>query len=206
MFNMKMRLPSKKFIIGMLSIMIVIAVLFTVAPAVSAEGFSPDSPIPGLGRLPDATLMHMHVTERGWYTDQDSLIQKANALAKTFQTLIDAETKAGKDVADLQDALANYNNELIAAAQIHANAANIIFDLAAWKGNGDIYDRMLAGQSLQDGRATIQDANFRLTNGMFILQKSFTLWRAQHIHSLGEGTPVPTPSCVDSSILPCPVY
>ena len=191
---MNMRLPSKKSLAGIISAVIVIAVLAMVVPAVSAEGTGPLTPIPGLGRLSNLTLVHMHTMESGWYNDQNALLQKADKLDVSFQALITTETKTGKDVSSLQDALATYENELTASKAIHAQAAVIIFGLAGWKGgNGDVKDRLAAGQSLLDGRDALADANFRLNNGMKVLEKSFVTYRAKYIHGVPVKFPTPTP-------------
>ena len=191
---MNMRLPSKKFLAGIICALIAVAILAMVVPAVSADGSGPYSPIPGLGRLSDNTLIHMHALEGSWFNDQNALIQKASQLDVSFQTLITNETKTGKDVSSLQDALATFENELAACKAIHSQAAAIIFGLAGWKGGtGDVKDRLAAGQSLLDGRAALADANFRLNNGMAVLEKSFVTYRARYIHGIPHIFPTATP-------------
>ena len=204
---MKMHLPSKKFFVGMLSVLAAIAILLTVVPAAYAEGSSPNSPIPGLGRQSNEVLIRMHKLEGGWFNDQDSLIKTADQLSGKFQTLIDAEAKAGKNVSMLQDALANFDSELAAGKEIHGLAGSQIFSLVGWKSTGDVRDRLAAGQSLLDGRAALVDANFRLTHAMPSLEKAFNLWRASRINgNRPEATAAPTADCISSDVLPCPVY
>ena len=182
---MNMRLPSKKSLTAIISAVIVVAVLAMVVPAVSAEGTGPLTPIPGLGRLSNLTLVHMHAMEGGWYNDQNALLQKGDKLDVTFQDLITTETKTGKDVSSLQDALATFNSEVTASKEIHILAGNTIFSLVGWKATGDVRDRLAAGASLLDGRTVLKDAHFRLSNAITILRKSFVLWRQARIRNPG---------------------
>ena len=203
---MNMHLPSKKFFVGMFSILAAIAILFTIVPAAYAES-SPDTAIPGLGRIPNDALIRMHKQEGGWFNDQDALLKEANQLSANFQTVIDAEAKANKNVSLLQDALATFDAELSAGKDIHGQAGNIIFSLVGWRSTGDVKDRLAAGQSLLDGRAALQDANFRLTRAMPALERAFNMWRATRINSnRPTGVPAPTQDCISSDVLPCPVY
>jgi hypothetical protein len=195
MFLMKMCLPSKKYFVGVLSILIVISILATVVPAAYAEGTGPLSPIVGLGRPSNDTLIRMHKLEGSWFNDQDALLKKANQLSVSFQALIDAESKAGKVVTSLQDAESVFDSEVIASTQIHAEAGAIIYSLVGWNGAGDVRDRAAAGQSLLDGRDKLKDANFRLTYAMDTLQKSFVSWRSHRINKDGawiRSTAAPT--------------
>ena len=105
---MKLRYPSRKFIFSSLSILIAIAILLTVVPAAYAEGDTPLSPIPGFGRPNNNTLIRMHKQEGSWYVEQENLIKQADTLSANFQTLIDAQKKAGKDVSTLESGL-NYS-------------------------------------------------------------------------------------------------
>jgi hypothetical protein len=178
---MKLRLPSKKFIVSTFSLLVAIAVLLAVVPAVSAEGEGPLSPIPGLGRLPNVTLVRMHKLEVSWYNDQTALLKKAEQLSAKFADLITAESKAGKDVSMLQAGLDTFNAEVAASREIHALAGTTIFTLVGFKATGDVKDRIAAGQSLLDGRDTLKDANFRLIKAMFDLRKSFSKWRQHRI-------------------------
>ena len=203
---MNMRLPSKKFFVGMISILAAIAILLTVVPTAYAES-SPDSAIPGLGRINNDTLIRMHKQEGGWYNDQDALLKEASQLSVNFQKVIDAEAKAKKNVSILQNALDTFDNELSASKEIHGQAGNIIYSLVGWRSTGDVKDRLAAGQSLLDGRAALQDANFRLTRAMPALEKGFNAWRASRIDpNRPTAIPAPTADCISSDILPCPVY
>ncbi|HEY3311048.1 MAG TPA: hypothetical protein VGK00_05345 [Anaerolineales bacterium] len=191
---MKLNLPSSKIYTGAFSILIVLAILLTVVPAVSAEGNGPLSAIPGLGRLPNPTLVLMHKKEGSWYNDQFDLIRKANLLSKTYQDLINAESKAGRNVSDLVDALATFDAEVTASTEIHNQAGAIIYSLIGWTVDGAVKDRLAAGQSLLDGREALRDSNFRLNNAMNILRKSFVTWRARRIHGIPlPPTITPTP-------------
>ena len=178
---MKMCLPSKNTMVRTMSVLITIAVLLAAVPAVSAESSGPLTPIPGLGRLPNETLVLMHKNEGTWYNDLQSLFVEANTLSGTFQTLIDAESKAKKNVLSLQDALVTFNSEVTASKEIHTLAGTTIFSLVGWKATGDVRDRLAAGASLLDGRTVLKDAHFRLSNAIEILRKSFVLWRADRI-------------------------
>jgi hypothetical protein len=174
---MKLCLPSKKFIVSSFSVLVAIAVLLTVVPAVYAEGEGPLTPIPGLGRLPNITLTRMHKQEISWYTDQEALLKDANSLAKTFGDLITAESKAGKDVTILQSGLDTFNAEVTASREIHIVAGNAIFTAIGFNNAGDVRDRLVAGQSILDGRDSLKEAHFRLIKAMADLEKSFAKWR-----------------------------
>lgn len=189
---MKLHLPPRKFIIGVFSTLVAIAILLSVVPAAYAEGDGPLTPIPGLGRLPNETLVRMHKTEISWYTDQEKLFKKANALSASFTDLIAAETAAQKNVTILQDALIVFNSEVIACREIHNQAGVVIFTLIGFKASGDVRDRLVAGQSLLDGRDTLKDANFRLSLAMADLRKSFNVWRHSFIRGIPR-PPTPTP-------------
>jgi hypothetical protein len=178
---MKNKKTLVKFIFGMITILITAAVLLTAVPSAYAEGTGPLSPIPGLGRLPNETLIRMHNIEGNWVREQASMFYTANDLSKTFQALINAEAKKGKNVTILKDALVVFDSELTAVQEIHNLAGVVVFNLVGWKANGDVRDRQAAGQSLLEGRTTLRDANFRMTNAMAILRKSFAKWRASRI-------------------------
>ena len=158
---MKIKIPSKKYIFGMLTILITIAVLFSTVPVAYAEGNGPLSPIPGLGRLPNETLIRMHNIEGNWVREQASLFRTANSLSKTFQTLITAEAKKGKNVTILQDAFNVFDTEVTASNEIHNLAGVVVFNLVGWKADGGVRDRQSAGQSLLEGRTTLRDANLK---------------------------------------------
>lgn len=191
---MKLRIPTKKFLLNSLSILIAIAVLLTVVPAAYAEGDTPLSPIPGLGRLPNNTLILMHKKEGGWYGDQEALLKQADKLAAAFQQLIDAESKQGKNVSILQDGLATFESEVAASREIHLVAGGLIYSLVGFKVNGDVRDRLAAGQQLLDGHASLKEAHVRLTMAMIALNHRYADWRHTRVHNpkLPTRTPVPT--------------
>ena len=193
---MKKFLQSRMFIVGVLSILIALAVLVSAVPAAYAEGNGPLTQIPGLGRPSNDTLMRMHNKEIGWLKDQESMFFVANRLLKTFQAVIDAESKAGKDVTILVEAYAVFNSELEASRQINTQAGVTILNLTGWKASGDVRDRLAAGQSILDGRVQLKDASFRLTQAIADLRKGFSKWRATRIHNnvRPTGTPVDTNS------------
>jgi len=194
---MKLRLPSKRFVLSMFSALIAIAILLSVVPAVYAEGDEPLTPIPGLGRLPNATLISMHKKEGAWFNDQDAQLKDADRLGAAFQKLIDAEAKEGKNVSILQEGLATFQAEVTACREIHAVAGNIVFSIVGFKVNGDVRDRLAAGQTLLDGRASLKDAHFRLTDAMLNLRKSFASWRHTRVSGIplyGTSTPGPSPT------------
>jgi hypothetical protein len=178
---MKLSLPSKKLIVSAFSVLMVIAILLTVVPAVSAEGEGPLSPIPGLGRLPNVTLVRMHKQEASWFNDQEALFKKANLLASKYAALITEVTKSGANPAILQEGLDTFNAEIAASREIHATAGAAIFSLPAFKVNGDVRDRIAAGQSLLDGRDALKDAHFRLIKAMVDLRKNFAKWRHDRV-------------------------
>ncbi len=174
---MKLRLPSKKFIVSSFSLLVALAILLAVVPAVSAEGEGPLTPIPGLGRIPNVTLTRMHKLEISWYNDQSALIKKTDQLAAKFTDLIKSESGEGKDVTILQTALDTFNAEVAAVREIHAVAGTAIFNGVGYRMDGSVKDRLVAGQSLLDGRDSLKEANFRLTQAMADLSKGFIKWR-----------------------------
>jgi len=174
---MKLHLPSKKFIVSSFSLLVAIAVLLTVVPAVYAEGEGPLTPIPGLGRVPNATLVRMHKQEIGWYNDQEALLRQTRVLSSRFTDLIAAQASMGRDTGGLQAGLATFEAEVTASREIHLVAGTAIFNLIAFKESGNVGDRLAAGQSLLDGRTSLKEANFRLTRAMADLRKSFDKWR-----------------------------
>jgi hypothetical protein len=181
--NMKLNLPSKKFIVSTFSLLVAIAILLAVVPAAYAEGEGPLTPIPGLGKVPNVTLVRMHKQEIGWYNDQESLFRQANNLAATFADLIAAEVSAGKDVTVLQTGLDTFKGEIAASREIHAVAGTAIFNLIAFKESGNVGDRLAAGQSLLDGRASLKESHFRLIDAMTNLRKSFDKWRHDRLRT-----------------------
>ena len=183
---MKLHLPSKKFIVSSFSLLVAVAVLLTVVPAVYADGEGPLTPIPGLGRVPNETLVRMHKQEVGWYNDQEALFKNANTLSAAFAALITAEAKQGKNVAVLQGGLDTFKAEVAASREIHNVAGATIFTLIGFKASGDVRDRLVAGQSLLDGRDSLKEAHFRLIKAMADLRKSFAKWR--HTRIVGPRT------------------
>lgn len=178
---MKLHLSSKKFIVSLFSLLVAIAILLTVVPTVSAEGEGPLTPIPGLGRLPNATLVRMHKLEISWYNDQTALIRKAEQLSAKFAELIKSESIEGKDVTILQTALDTFNVEVTASREIHAVAGTAIFTAVGYRVDGGVKDRLVAGQSLLDGRDSLKEANFRLMQAIADLKKSFVKWRHDRV-------------------------
>ena len=68
-------------------------------------------------------------------------------------------------------------------------------------------DLLGLSQAELDGRAALQDANFRLTRAMPALERAFNMWRASRIKTdRPTGVPAPTQDCISSDVLPCPVY
>jgi hypothetical protein len=174
---MKPSLPSRKIFVSVFSLLVAIAVLLTVVPAVYAEGEGPLTPIPGLGRLPNETLTRMHKQEISWYTDQEALFRKAHTLSTAFEDLITLEIKSGADVTILQAGLDTFNAEVAASREIHIVAGNAIFTAIGFRNSGEVKDRLAAGRSILDGRASLKESHFRLIKAMEDLRKSFSKWR-----------------------------
>jgi hypothetical protein len=177
---MKLKLPSRKFIVGILSVFIALAVAWTLIPtaSVSAGDEGPLTPIPGLGRPSNLVLIRMHKQLGGWYNDQDALIKKADQLAQRYDELVTAS--AAQQHADiLQEGLGTFKAEVEAVRQIHLVAAGSIYSLTGFKSNGDVRDRLAAGIQIQDGLASLREANHRLDEAMRQLRKNF----AQYLHA-----------------------
>lgn len=175
------KMKSKQFLIGIFSVVIVVAVLFTIVPAANAGSEGPLTPIPGMGRVPNATLVRMHKSEGTWYNEQAAMLRKATSMSTDFQKLIDAQSALGRDVSGLDAALATFNNELVAVREIHALAGSTIFSLTGWKEDGSVRDRIAAGQSLLEGRDVLKDSNHRLNQALEDLRKGFVHWKAARI-------------------------
>jgi hypothetical protein len=174
---MKNNLSSGKTLAKLLSVLIVIAVLLTVVPVAYAESNGPLTAIPGLGRLPNETLMKMHQKVGGWLVDQEAVFVQAGLIGATYDDLITAQSKKKKDVTFLKDALSSFLTEVAGARDVNSQAGITIFSLSGWKANGEVRDRLAAGESLLLGRDQVKDANFRLTNAINILRKSLDRWR-----------------------------
>jgi hypothetical protein len=177
---MKPTLPTKKVLFSMLSLIVVISLLVSVVPVLAA-GSDPVSFIPGLGRVNNATLIKMHQKEGTWFNDQEALLKEADALAVTFTKLIASEAAKKKNVSILNEGLAVFESEIAASRAIHTTAGAAIFATTGFKVNGDVRDRLIAGQQLLDGHASLADAHFRLTTAMADLGKSFKKWRHDRI-------------------------
>lgn len=190
---MKLRLPSNKIILSAIGLLIALAVLLTVVPAAYAESNGPLTPIPGLGRLPNETLVRMHQKEVNWYNDQEDLFKKANSLAEKFQALVTAEAAAQKDVTILQETLTTFQNEIGACREIHNVAGASIFSLAGFGSNGQVKDRLAAGQALIDGRTSLKESHFRLQKAIDDLSKGFAKWRHTRISDYRTPGPTKTP-------------
>ena len=70
-----------------------------------------------------------------------------------------------------------------------------IFSLVGFKVNGDVRDRLAAGQLLLDGHASLKEAHVRLEVAMTALHHSYASWRHDRISGLPlvpTRTPVPT--------------
>lgn len=175
---MKLAKPSKKLIVSSFSLLVVLALLLAVIPtvSVSAGDEGPFTPIPGLGRPSNLTLIRMHKQIGGWYSDQEALIKKADKLVAIYQDLITANAKQ-EHVDILIAGLATFNAELEAVRQIHLVAGASIYSLTGFKSNGDVKDRLAAGLQLQDGLASLREANHRLAAAMHDLRKSFVNYR-----------------------------
>lgn len=173
---MKSNSPFKTFIFRTISLLVALALTLSIVPSAAAEDEGPLTPIPGLGRIPNATLVRMHKQLGGWYTDQENLLKKADSLAARYQELVDAS--AGKEhVGILQEGLATFYAEVAACREIHLLAGASIYSLAGFKSNGDVRDRLAAGQQLIDGLASLRDANHRLNLAMRNLRKNFAEYR-----------------------------
>jgi hypothetical protein len=100
--------------------------------------------------------------------------------------LIASETSKGKNVDGLNAALYAFETEVTASQQIHTTAGAAIFSITGFKVNGDVRDRLAAGQQLLDGHASLADAHFRLTRAMADLEKGFAKWRHDRIRIVIE--------------------
>lgn len=190
---MKLSLPSGKINLKMFSALIAAVILLAVVTVAYADSTGQLSPIPGLGRLPNETLIRMHIKEGSWFTDQETIFIKANALSSNFSKLIAAEKLKGRDTTALSNALAAFDDDIAAARAIHTEAGTIIYSADGWTGTGAVRDRLAAGQSLLNGRVALRDCNFRLTNGMDVLQRAFWQWRGAIIAIKHTPQPTPTP-------------
>jgi hypothetical protein len=173
---MKLGLPSQKFIFRAFSLLVALALMLSIVPSVAAGDEGPLTPIPGLGRIPNATLIRMHKQLGGWYSDQEDLLKQTAAIASKYQSLIDAS--AGKQhIEILQEGLATFNAEVAACREIHLVAGASIYSLTGFKSNGDVRDRLAAGVQLIDGLASLREANHRLETAMKNLHKNFAEYR-----------------------------
>jgi len=190
---MQRRLPSKKILFGLLSALVAIALLVSVIPAMAAGAGDENTPIPGMGRVPNPTLVRMHNKLGSWFNDQEDLLREADGLSQNFQALIDVHQKAGKNVTILENGLATFEAEVAASREIHLVAGAAIFSTAGFKVNGDVRDRLVAGQQLLDGHASLKDAHFRLAQAIHDLRKTFTNWRHTRVTGIPWPTAIPTP-------------
>ena len=179
---MKLLLPTKKFILSSFSVLIAVAVLLTVVPVVYAESSDPLTPIPGLGKVNNNTLIRMHKSEGTWFNDQETLLKQADALGVTFQSLIDAEAKQNKNVSILQAGLAAFQSEVAICREIHLVAGASVFSTVGFKVNGDVRERFAAGQSLISGHDSLKEAHLRLSIALTELSRSYASWRHSRIH------------------------
>jgi hypothetical protein len=175
---MRINPKSKKiilFIVSLLAVFSLLAVLPT--PAAYATKDGPFTPIPGLGRVPDATLSHMILRLRAWNESQTTIFRDADKLAKDFQSLIDVGKKKKKNVTELETALADFNAEMTVAQGVYKNASKVLVANAGFNSTFNVTDRQAAGQTFLAAREYLRDTHFRLVNAMYNLTKAYKHYR-----------------------------
>jgi hypothetical protein len=169
---------SKKIMLFIASLLAVFSLLAALpTPAAYATKDGPFTPIPGLGRVPDATLSHMLLRLRAWNESQTTIFRDADKLAKNFQSLIDVEKKKKRDVTELETALNTFNTEMTVAQGVYKNASKVLIANAGFNSSFNVTDRQAAGKTFLDARDYLRDTHFRLVTAMNNLTKAYKHFR-----------------------------
>lgn len=163
------------FIVSILAVFSLLAVLPT--PAAYAGDDGPFTPIPGLGRVPNATLRHMLIRLRGWRDSQTTIFRDANKLATNFQAFIDVEKGKKRDVTELEAALSTFNAEITVAQGVYNNANKLLIANSGFDATFNVTDRQAAAQTFLNTRDYLRDTHFRLVTAMANLKKAYKHFR-----------------------------
>lgn len=160
----------------------ILAVSLSAVSPVSANTPEPAKPVPGLGKMTDTEIRNTWLKKRAWYDSQTTVIRDAYRTASTFQSLIDFETKRGRDVYALEVALSNFYGAISDAEQARVNANTIFTSNAGFNGFYTILDRNLAGQSIIDSHASLKSVHFTLFFAVRDFKAVYSNWKARYIN------------------------
>lgn len=113
-----------------------------------------------------------------WHTKQEINLRHAAAAGDKLQALIDKAANAGKDVAELETALADYRAGLASAQAGHDSAAALLTAHAGFDADGKVTDALAAKQTLESARSSLQDAHVTLNKAAADLRAAVRAWRA----------------------------
>ncbi len=173
---------SKSKILSVLVLLLtIVAVSFSVVSPALADDPAPAKPVPGLGKVTDAELRAIWLKKRAWYDNQTAVIRDAYKTADAFQSLIDVETKKGRDVYALEVALSNFYTAIATAEQARANANVVFTSNAGFNGFYTVLDRNLAGQSILDAHSSLKSVHLTLFIATRDFRAAYSTWKARYI-------------------------
>lgn len=179
---MKLNFPLQKIVMALIALAVAFTVMVFPVSTASAEKEKPPSPIPGLGRIPDATLTRILFREKASYDSINIVVRDAYQLAKNFQKFITTESKRGRDVSELDAALVAFNTEIEISRTIHAESGRL---LGLNSGFHDVsyavLNRQDAGATILGVRDTLRDAHFRMRTAIQDLERVYKHWRGKFI-------------------------
>jgi len=107
-------------------------------------------------------------------------LEQAGQAAQRAQEWIDKLAAEGKDVGELQAALANFEAALAGAQGYHQEAQAILETHAGFDDQGRVTDRAQALETVRDAGRALRDAHRTLKDGLIDLRRAVRDWRREH--------------------------
>jgi hypothetical protein len=120
---------------------------------------------------------------------QNRNLDKAARAGEKLQKLVDKAKENGKDVADLQAALASYNTQIEKAQGLNEQAAKVIATHNGFDANGKVSDPAAALKTVEDAGKALKDARTTLKEAGADLREAAKAWREANPRP--EKTPAP---------------
>jgi DNA repair exonuclease SbcCD ATPase subunit len=107
-------------------------------------------------------------------------LERAGKAAQRAQEWIDKLAEEGKDVGELQAALADFEAALAEAQGYHQEAQAILETHTGFDDQGRVTDRAQALETVREGGRALRDAHRTLKDGLIDLRRTVRDWRREH--------------------------
>lgn len=194
---MKIFLSSKRARIATVIVALAVAAtsLAFVPAAVSAQGTGPGNPS-GVAPAAPGSTDEQAVNPARIYKRlqrevklQNRNLRKAVRAGDKLQKLVDMANENGKDVAELETALAAYNTQIEEAQSQNGRAAQILSAHSGFDASGKVTDPAAALKTVEDAGKALKEARTTLKEAGANLREAARAWREANPRP--EKTPAP---------------